>query len=136
MPKRSITTISVLLRESLRLPATLVAIGMSLVLLVGCTLAVEPNFQPQAHRGQVAPEAGQWQTWVLASSAELRPASPPDQAATQAEIAELKALAAQRDAAALAQVAYWDTGSPTYRWVQIADDRHKTLPPGPPHGRA
>jgi membrane-associated phospholipid phosphatase len=33
-------------------------------------------------------------------------------------------------------VDYWNTSSPSYRWVQIAIDRHKTLPPGPPYGRA
>ena len=68
----------------------------------------------------VEPQAGQWQTWVLASVEDVRPAPPPDQAATLAELAELKALVGQRDAAAAAQVAYWDAGSPSYRWEQIA----------------
>jgi len=101
---------------------------MSLLSFVGCTL-LAPS-QPQ-----VAPEAANWQTWVLTASDELRPAAPPDEAATQAEIAELKALMAQRDAAAFESVAYWDAGSPAYRWVQLADERQKSLPPGPLHGR-
>lgn len=79
----------------------------------------------------VTPEAGHWQTWVLASSDELRPAPPPDQEATMAEIAELKALAAERDAADAAQVAYWDAGSPSYRWIDMALAEYKSQPPVP-----
>src|SRR5688500_18080569 len=99
---------------------------LSILLLSGCSLAVDPNFQPrvdsaQADSTQIEPDAGQWQTWVLTSGDELRPAAPPDQAATEAEIEALKALVAQRDAAALDQITYWDAGSPSYRWNEIAD---------------
>src|SRR5829696_6961312 len=79
-----------------------------MVLLAGCTMVVDPNFQPQARSGQIEPGAGQWQTWVLASGDELRPAAPPDQAATMAEIAELKTMASEIDADTEAIVAYWD----------------------------
>jgi hypothetical protein len=47
------------------------------------------------------------------------PVSPPDQTATLAEIAELKALTAQHDAAAQDLVAYWDAGSPAYRFGHL-----------------
>jgi membrane-associated phospholipid phosphatase len=101
---------------------------MSLLSFVGCTtIAPQPP--------QVAPEAAKWKTWVLAASDELRPAAPPDEAATQAEITELKALVEQRDTVAQAIVTYWDAGSPAYRWVQLADKRQTNLPAGPPHGR-
>jgi membrane-associated phospholipid phosphatase len=45
-----------------------------------------------------------------------------------AEIAELKEMAGQRDDAAEAQVAYWDAGSPSYRWIEIALDQFKSKP--------
>jgi membrane-associated phospholipid phosphatase len=46
--------------------------------------------------------------------------APPDKAATRAEIAELEALAAQRDPVALDRIGYWDAGSPAYRWNELA----------------
>ena len=101
-----------------------------MVLLAGCTMVADPNMQSHS-RPPVEPGAGQWQTWVLESTDAVMPAAPPDQAATQAEIAELKALAEQRDAAAETLVAYWDAGSPAYRWVEIAIAAHSALPPGP-----
>jgi membrane-associated phospholipid phosphatase len=84
---------------------------LSLALLAGCTAPVARNVEPQA---------ADWSTWVLASDDELRPDPPPDAAATAAELAELQELVAGRDAAAQAQVAYWDAGSPSYRWVELA----------------
>ena len=62
---------------------------LSLALLAGCAVPVAPNVEPQA---------AHWDTWVLAASDELRPAAPPDAAATAAELAQLKELAAGRDA--------------------------------------
>ncbi len=66
------------------------------------------------------PGAGTWQTWVLESGSQFRPAPPPDEAATAAEIEQLVALAAERDEADLLQIAYWNAGPPAYRWNQIA----------------
>jgi membrane-associated phospholipid phosphatase len=76
----------------------------------------------------IEPGAGGWKTWVLASGSELQPPPPPDEAAAQAELAELKALAAGRDAAAQEEVAYWDAGAPGYRWNELAVARGLTLP--------
>ena len=69
---------------------------------------------------RVEPEAGGWRTWVLESGAELRPPAPLDRTTTRSEIIELRALAEQRDAAALDKVSYWDNGAPDYRWNEIA----------------
>jgi membrane-associated phospholipid phosphatase len=69
---------------------------------------------------QVEPGAGAWPTWTIASGSQLRLPPPPDRAATTAEIAELEALAAQRDGAALDRVSYWDAGAPGYRWNELA----------------
>lgn len=90
------------------------------ILLAGCT--------PIAAALPVEPNAGRWQTWVVTDVASVRPTAPPDQTATQAELAELKSLAAQRDDAAQALVAYWDAGSPSYRWIEIALTQFKSKP--------
>src|SRR5262249_9088292 len=66
-----------------------------------------------AHAGeQIEPNAGSWKTWVIASGRDLRTPPPPSDASASAEIAELKALAKQRDAAANTLIAYWDVGPP------------------------
>ena len=111
----------------MKMPTIVLSCMMSLVLLAGC-MAVEPNFQLQAKTHQIEPDAAHWQTWVLASSDDVRPPAPPDRTATLAEIAELKALTAQRNAAAEAQVVYWDAGSPSYRWIEIALNQIKNKP--------
>src|SRR5262245_52753946 len=72
----------------------------------------------------IEPQAGSWKTWVIASGPALRIGPPPDQAATAKELEELAKLAAARDRAALDRVAYWDTGSPSYRWSEISVAEH------------
>jgi hypothetical protein len=109
---------------------------MSLTLFVSCSTVVDPNFQPQsrsqqASAQQIEPAAGQWQTWVLASLDEVRPAPPPDWTATMAEAVELKTVAAQRDVVVEAQITYWDAGSPSYRWIEIALSQFKSKPMPP-----
>jgi membrane-associated phospholipid phosphatase len=90
---------------------------MSLALLgLAYTAAAQPA------QDMVEPKAGTWKTWVLASGSELRLPPPPDAAATKAELAELKSLAAQRDAAALERIQYWGYASPSYRWNEILTD--------------
>ena len=70
--------------------------------------------------GPREPGAGGWSTWVLANGGELQPPPPPGGTASGAELAELRALAARRDGAALDAVAYWDAGAPGYRWNELA----------------
>src|SRR5262245_47696633 len=70
----------------------------------------------------VEPLAGRWKTWVLSSGSQLRLPPPPDQAATEAELHQLRALAGQRDAAALDRIGFWDSGAPGYRWNGILAD--------------
>jgi membrane-associated phospholipid phosphatase len=74
---------------------------------------------PNASTDQLEPDAGSWTTWVLESGRELRPSSA-DVGATRSEIEALKVFAANREPAVLEQIDYWDTGSPGYRWNQIA----------------
>jgi len=73
---------------------------------------------------QIEPSAGKWKTWVLTSGDQLRLPPPPDEAATRAEVAQLKDLAKQRDDATLERIIWWNAGPPGYRWTSIA------IPPG------
>ena len=80
-----------------------------------------------AHAGQagfVEPKAGTWKTWVIPSGEEFHTPPPPDQAATQKELQEVAKMAADRDQAVLDSIAYWDTGSPSYRWSEVAIAEH------------
>jgi hypothetical protein len=65
---------------------------------------------------QVEPGAGNWPTWLLTSGSELRLAAPP----AQAELDDVRAMAAQRDDATLDRISYWNAGAPPYRWTQRA----------------
>jgi hypothetical protein len=69
---------------------------------------------------QIEPNAGTWKTWVIPSGRDLRVAPPPNDAATTAEINQLRKLASQRDGAAKDAIAYWNVGPPSYRWHDIA----------------
>jgi membrane-associated phospholipid phosphatase len=79
-----------------------------------CVTLVKPV---QAQGQQVEPLAGNWKTWVLTSGSQLRLPPPPMTAVI--EIGQLRALAAQRDLAALDIISFWDTGSPAYRWIEM-----------------
>ncbi len=70
--------------------------------------------------GQVEPDARLWTPWVLASAGELRPGPPPDRAATDRELLTMRDPMASPAANAAQQLAYWNAGSPNYRWQQIA----------------
>lgn len=118
----------------------LVTFNLFVLLLIALVLgsAFTPSAQTvSAQATMVEPKAGTWKTWVLTSGSQLRRAAPPDQAATQAELKEVQAMVAQRDAAALDQIAYWNTGAPTYRWDELAVNQSlKANQPGGPGTRA
>jgi hypothetical protein len=65
------------------------------------------------------PQAGTWKTWVISSGRDYRLTPPPDATTTAQELDQLTQLAAKRDQAALDVIAYWDTGSPSYRWSEL-----------------
>lgn len=96
--------------------AVCVLAGLAGLLLTGALSRPESV----AAATMIEPNAGTWKTWVLTSGSQLRRPAPPDRAATQKELVELQALVAKRDAAALDQIAFWDTGAPTYRWNELA----------------
>lgn len=69
---------------------------------------------------QTEPAAGTWPTWVLHSGNQFRPEPPSAYGDEKNEVEWLKDFAARADENALRQVAYWDAGPPSYRWMQIA----------------
>lgn len=69
---------------------------------------------------QIEPNAGQWKTWVLRSGSQFRLPPPPGRHESKEEIEALGQLAAQRDAAALDLIRFWDAGAPSYQWNQMA----------------
>ncbi|MBL0407226.1 phosphatase PAP2 family protein [Microvirga aerilata] len=58
----------------------------------------------------------------VASRDEVRVPSPPDRSATEAELAELKRLTAERSSTGAERAAYWATGGSAYRWNAVAAD--------------
>lgn len=98
--------------------------------------AAPPAVAASSDAGQIEPQAGQWGTWVLKSSNELRPKAPPNASETAKELAQLKSLLASSDPSAQTQVAYWDAGTPSYRWLELAFDRYGKGPPNPFVSRA
>lgn len=88
------------------------------LLLVGTLTSGLGFAQPSA--GGIEPRAGTWKTWVLASGRQAQVPAPPDRTATAAELNELHAMAARRDAAARTLIDYWNAGAPPYRWNEIA----------------
>jgi hypothetical protein len=74
---------------------------------------------------QVEPSAGKWKTWVIPSGDALRLAAPPDSQVTARELQWVKDCISQRDQATLAAIAYLDSGSRGYRWMQLAQQSHR-----------
>ena len=81
-------------------------------------LVLTPIVSSLAWGQQVEPLAGTWKTWVLTSGNQLRIPPPPNDP-IGAEIAELRTLESQRDAAAQDLVNFWNAGSPGFRWVEM-----------------
>jgi membrane-associated phospholipid phosphatase len=69
-------------------------------------------------QAQTEPDAGNWKTWFIPSGKTYRLPPPP---ANKTEIAEVLARQKSLDSATLQQIAYWNAGSPGYRWQQLMD---------------
>lgn len=65
---------------------------------------------------QTEPQAGQWNTWFIPSGKTYRLPPP---TANKAEILEVLARQKSLDSATLQQIAYWNAGSPGYRWQNM-----------------
>ena len=91
---------------------------ISLSALAALSVVASSSLATAAPAAQIEPNAGTWPTWLIASGEALRLPPPPGLSDTQAELANLQTLAAQRDGATLDRVGYWDAGAPPYRWTQ------------------
>jgi membrane-associated phospholipid phosphatase len=86
------------------------------IVVISCCLSAA------SWQGPIEPNAGKWRTWILRSGSELRiPA--PDARGTTGELQWLKSFMASADDNARNQVAYWDAGSPPYRWIEMLNQR-------------
>ncbi len=87
-------------------------------------LTAVPTAQAQpASRGGIEPNAGTWRTWVISSGADNRVQPPPGAAETRAELRAMADLIGRNDEAARQQIAFWDAGSPGYRWIDLINSR-------------
>lgn len=72
---------------------------------------------------QDAPNAGEWRTWVIASGKDHGVPPPPDAAATHEELHQLREMSSVSDARIVEQIRYWDSGPPSYRWLDLINRR-------------
>ena len=91
------------------------------VLSLALTAPVFADKKPSG--SQVEPSAGQWRTWAISSGRDYRVPRPPRPDRTQAELRTLADLISHNDAASAAQIAYWDAGPPSYRWIDLISKR-------------
>lgn len=105
--------------------------GAGLAAAFGVAVPGRVGAADAASTAAIEPAAGTWQTWVLTAGDQLRPAAPPADAATKTELAELTEQATNRDAATLDRIAYWDAGSPGYRWNELATQQTLKAGMGP-----
>src|SRR4051794_13186210 len=77
----------------------------------------------QAQSGQIEPNAGSWKPWVISSGKDYRVPPPPGAAETRHELKALAERIAHNDAAIQQQIAFWDAGAPSYRWMDLINQR-------------
>jgi membrane-associated phospholipid phosphatase len=71
----------------------------------------------------IEPNAGRWKTWVISSGKDYRVPPPPGPLRTREELVSLADLLSHNNAEAQEQIAYWDAGSPAYRWIDFINGR-------------
>lgn len=107
-------------RDVLRLGMAGTAVGLAGGLILERTMPVKASGSEGRPCAPLEPSAGTWKTWVISSGSAINVPPPPGAAETREELKQLEALAAQRTAAILDQIDFWNTGSPSYRWVDYA----------------
>ena len=75
-------------------------------------------------QNQIEPRAGTWKTWAISSGKDYRVPAPPDAAATKGELAWLRDFVAQNNDQFKQDIAYWDAGAPSYRWIDLISTRY------------
>lgn len=72
---------------------------------------------------QDASTAGNWKTWVIGSGKDHGVPPPPDAAATRGELGWLRGVSSESDPRILEQIRFWDSGPPSYRWIDLINKR-------------
>ena len=65
-------------------------------------------------------EAANWKTWLLDNPQQITIIAPPAAVQSKAELQLIKQQMVKLDEKKLAEIKYWNAGSPSYRWNQIA----------------
>ena len=73
--------------------------------------------------GPIEPGAGSWKPWIISSGKDFRVPPPPGPAETRHELKALAELIGQNDATAQQQITFWDAGAPSYRWIDLINQR-------------
>jgi membrane-associated phospholipid phosphatase len=82
---------------------------------------------------QIEPGAGAWRTWVISSGKDFRVPPPPKASDTRRELESLEDIMSHNDAQARQQIAFWDAGSPAYRWIDLINARVLAATPTTPY---
>lgn len=99
--------------------------------LAGAALAQRPAAAPMPAPATLA-SAAHWKTWIIASASDHSVPAPPDAGATAAEMEWLRSAAAEQDPRIVEQIRYWDSGPPSYRWLDMVTARQSAgMPNGP-----
>ena len=85
------------------------------------------------NRHQIEPDAGNWRTWVISSGTDYRVPPPPKASETRRELRALEDVISHNDAQARQQIAFWDAGSPAYRWIDLLNARMLAGTPTTPY---
>src|SRR5262245_30246969 len=96
--------------------------------IVTLMLTIPLSAEKKHSGGAVEPTAGQWRTWTISSGKDYRVPPPPAPNETRAELRAMADLISQNTDADNAQIAYWDAGSPAYRWMDLISNRLLATP--------
>src|SRR5688572_7909005 len=72
---------------------------------------------------QEASNAGEWKTWVIRSGRDHGVPAPPNAAATRGELEWVRQASLESDPRILEQIRFWDSGPPSYRWMDMVTQR-------------